>query len=189
MSQFSAAPSNPSSESSCVGRTLQLGGAGFVAGSFFGACMAAWQDISLKEMSSFQAFTHSFRVTARHGVLFGSVCGLFFAADCLLESLRGQRDIINNLAGGVATGAYVLARTSNSRYAFQMSAGITTVAALALLVEQNGGFNAPAQAKQIQSIQYAADHLFPAAVSQRQTSPIIQASQSTPEFLRVQEKD
>ncbi|MDP2434443.1 MAG: hypothetical protein Q8P67_01725, partial [archaeon] len=87
MSVLSPADSNPATEQTCAGRVLQLGGAGLAAGCFFGACVAAWQDISLKEMSTLQAFSHSFKVTARHGVLFGSISALFFTADCLAESV------------------------------------------------------------------------------------------------------
>ena len=78
------------------------------------------------------------RVVGRSSAGMALACSAFAAGDCMMETVRGDRGVLNDVAGGVATGAVVAVMSRN------IPLGITTAGLCALVTsvaDLAGGFS------------------------------------------------
>jgi len=99
---------------------------GFMTGSLLGAIFSNWSDVPVVLRDKpWPALVRTGGVMAQHGSTLGGVGLAFAAVDCASESIRGKKDWVNGVLGGVAGGALLGLRSGNPRV------GVLSMGALA----------------------------------------------------------
>ena len=97
-------------------RTLYSAGTGAFAGTFFGACKAAWypdpiESVDKKKFAGVPArsdFRAVGRTVFRPAMWFSLTAGTFTAVECAMEAARNDtQDVWNSIAAGMAGGAVI----------------------------------------------------------------------------------
>ncbi|WPT17822.1 Outer envelope pore protein 16-3/mitochondrial [Picochlorum sp. SENEW3] len=99
---------------------------GFMTGSLLGAIFSNWSDVPVVLRDKpWPALVRTGGVMVQHGSTLGAVGLAFAAVDCASESVRGEKDWVNGVLGGLAGGALLGLRSGNPRL------GVLSMGALA----------------------------------------------------------
>jgi hypothetical protein len=84
--------------------------AGLGVGALYGSIAGAWSEPPISDTKGFNIaraaeFPKASAMVGRNAAIFSAVALAFSSADCLSESLRGTKDPINGMVGGMAAGA------------------------------------------------------------------------------------
>jgi len=144
--------SSSDDESGCVMTSLSGLATGFIGGSLLGAIFSNWSDEPLRMTNNkaLPALQKTGQRMMQHGSTLGAVGLAFAAVDCAVESVRGEKDWVNGVCGGVAGGAIIGLRSGNPRM------GVASMAALAvtsLAIDASG--------RRLTGPEYVADGLTP----------------------------
>lgn len=116
---------------SAIFRTATAATSGLVAGSIWGAVLAAWQDVPAVERNvALPALKKTIRVMGSYGLTYSAVAGVFALTDAVAESLRGEKDFWNGVLGGLAAGSVVGLRVQSLRLGLGASAALAAVSAI-----------------------------------------------------------
>eukprot|EP00244_Chara_vulgaris_P010373 TRINITY_DN474_c0_g1_i1.p1 TRINITY_DN474_c0_g1~~TRINITY_DN474_c0_g1_i1.p1 ORF type:complete len:157 (-),score=36.54 TRINITY_DN474_c0_g1_i1:583-1053(-) len=114
-----------------VFRTASAAGSSFCAGTLLGAIAATWQDVPVVERNqSLPALKRTAKVMGSYGATFAAIGGVFAATDCLAERLRGKKDLLNGVIGGMAAGAVIGLRAGSLPYGLGASAAFAAMSAI-----------------------------------------------------------
>mmetsp|Transcript_8378 Transcript_8378/g.21176 ORF Transcript_8378/g.21176 Transcript_8378/m.21176 type:complete len:162 (+) Transcript_8378:220-705(+) len=84
------------------------------AGCFIGALQASWMDVpAVMRNQSWPALYKTGAMTGAGGMHFAAIGGVFAAAACQAEYLRGKQDIWNGVIGGFAAGQVIALKTKS----------------------------------------------------------------------------
>eukprot|EP00249_Psilotum_nudum_P001660 c14287_g1_i1 orf=152-622(+) len=104
---------------------------GLVAGTIWGAVVATWQDVPAVERNvALPALKKTGRMMGNYGLTFAAVGGVFAFTDAAVESIRGKRDFVNGVFGGLAAGSVLGLRARNLRVGLAASAALAAASAI-----------------------------------------------------------
>lgn len=113
-------------EQSCLFKAGKGLVTGFMGGSLLGAIFSNWSDVPVVLRDKpWPALVRTGGVMVQHGSTLGAVGLAFAAVDCASESIRGEKDWVNGVLGGLAGGVLLGLRSGNPRL------GVLSMGALA----------------------------------------------------------
>eukprot|EP00884_Botryococcus_braunii_P000033 jgi/Botrbrau1/1002/Bobra.114_1s0040.1 len=121
----------------CFTRTGIAAGTGLLAGGFLGGVKANWSDVPLVLRDQpWPALVRTGRIMAQYGITCAAVGIGYASVECISEKLRGKKDWVNGVLGGITAGGVLGLRVG--RVSRGIAAAVTFATASAVVTATGG---------------------------------------------------
>eukprot|EP01115_Flamella_aegyptia_P009058 TRINITY_DN38225_c0_g1_i1.p1 TRINITY_DN38225_c0_g1~~TRINITY_DN38225_c0_g1_i1.p1 ORF type:complete len:175 (+),score=46.12 TRINITY_DN38225_c0_g1_i1:40-525(+) len=129
---------NDTAADNCINKSLKFSVYGFAAGIFMGSFIGSFDAAATKLVPNAPTpYKAASRLVGTAAIGMTLVAGTYAMGECIGESIRGKKDVVNSIIGGAFASSVIMVKTAS------LKAGVTffsTVAVLQTVHAISGGF-------------------------------------------------